>query len=55
LCGGDQPIAELAVGDFHVTLLRLVGLHYNKLRLYHAGRFKHISQLGGQVIKEIIA
>ena len=43
------------VRDFHVTLLRLLGLDDNKLTFYHAGRFKQLSQFGGQVIKEIIA
>ncbi|NDB77873.1 MAG: DUF1501 domain-containing protein, partial [Verrucomicrobia bacterium] len=39
------------VRDFHVTLLRLLGLDDNKLTYYHAGRFKQLSQFGGQVIK----
>lgn len=43
------------VRDLHVTLLRLLGLDDNKLTFYHAGRFKQLSQFGGQVIKEIIA
>ena len=40
--------------DFHVTLLRLLGLDDNKLTYYHAGRFKQLSQFGGTVIKELI-
>jgi Protein of unknown function (DUF1501) len=43
------------VRDFHVTLLRLLGLDDNKLTYYHAGRFKQLSQFGGDVIKELIA
>lgn len=43
------------VRDVHVTLLRLLGLDDNKLTFYHAGRFKQLSQFGGQVIKELIA
>jgi NO-binding membrane sensor protein with MHYT domain len=42
------------VRDFHVTLLRLLGLDDNKLTFYHAGRFKQLSQFGGTVIKELI-
>jgi uncharacterized protein (DUF1501 family) len=42
------------VRDFHVTLLRLLGLDDNKLTFYHAGRFKQLSQFGGSVIKELI-
>ncbi len=43
------------IRDVHVTLLRLLGLDDNKLTFYHAGRFKQLSQFGGQVIKELIA
>ena len=43
------------VRDFHVTLLRLLGLDDNKLSYYHAGRFKQLSQFGGTVIQKLIA
>ena len=36
------------IRDFHVTLLRLLGLDDNKLTYYHAGRFKQLSQFGGK-------
>ncbi|MEL6896330.1 MAG: DUF1501 domain-containing protein [Planctomycetota bacterium] len=41
--------------DVHVTMLRLLGLDDNRLTYYHAGRFKQLSQFGGQVINELIA
>lgn len=41
--------------DFHVTLLRMLGLDDNKLTYFHAGRYKQLSQFGGQVIEELIA
>ena len=41
--------------DFHVTLLRLLGLDDNKLTYFHGGRFKQLSQTGGQHIPELIA
>lgn len=43
------------VRDFHVTLLRLLGLDDNQLTFYHAGRFKQLSQFGGKVIQPLIA
>ena len=43
------------IRDFHVTLLKLLGLDDNKLTYYHAGRFKQLSQFGGEVIEELIA
>jgi hypothetical protein len=42
------------VRDFHVTLLRLLGLDDNRLTYYHAGRFKQLSQFGGRVIDGLI-
>ena len=42
------------VRDFHVTLLQLLGLDDNRLTYYHAGRFKQLSQFGGQAIDELI-
>ncbi len=58
--GGTDEIGAKAVEnvrhirDFHVTLLRLLGLDDNKLTYYHAGRFKQLSQFGGKVIEELI-
>jgi hypothetical protein len=43
------------IRDFHITLLRLLGLDDNKLTYYHAGRFKQLSQFGGKAIEELIA
>ncbi|MEM7143627.1 MAG: DUF1501 domain-containing protein [Verrucomicrobiota bacterium] len=43
------------IRDVHVTLLHLLGLDDNRLTYYHAGRFKQLSQFGGQVIPELIA
>lgn len=43
------------VRDLHVTLLRLLGLDDNRLTFYHAGRFKQLSQFGGQVIGDLLA
>lgn len=43
------------IRDLHVTLLHLLGLDDNKLTYLHAGRFKQLSQFGGELIPEIIA
>lgn len=45
-----QPIKNL-----HCTLLHLLGLNDNKLTFFHEGRYKQISQTGGQVIRELLA
>ena len=43
------------VRDLHVTILRLLGLHDAKLTYFHGGRYKQLSQFGGQVIEELLA
>jgi len=43
------------IRDLHVTLLHLLGLDDNKLTYYHAGRFKQLSQFGGELIPELLA
>jgi hypothetical protein len=42
------------VRDVHVTILRLLGLEDAKLTYFHGGRFKQLSQFGGQVIRELM-
>ena len=42
------------IKDLHVTLLHLLGLDDSKLTYFHGGRFKQLSQTGGQVIQELI-
>ncbi|MGE3805586.1 MAG: DUF1501 domain-containing protein, partial [Gemmataceae bacterium] len=53
---GDQA-AEVVhpIRDLHVTLLHLLGLDDSKLTYFAEGRFKQLSQFGGQVIREILA
>ncbi len=43
------------IRDVHVTLLHLLGLDDNKLTYFHGGRFKQLSQFGGEVITELLA
>ena len=61
IVGGTDELGLKAVDvvhpirDLHVTLLHLLGLDDNKLTYYHAGRYKQLSQFGGQVIRELFA
>lgn len=43
------------IRDLHVTMLHLMGLDDNKLTYFHGGRYKQLSQFGGEVISELIA
>ena len=53
--GGEAAECIHPLRDVHVTLLKALGLDDNKLTYYHAGRFKQLSQFGGEVIDEILA
>jgi hypothetical protein len=61
IVGGTDEIGAKAVEcvhpirDVHCTLLHLMGLNDNKLTYFHGGRYKQLSQFGGEVIDELIA
>ena len=42
------------IRDLHVTLLHQLGLDDNLLTYFHGGRYKQLSQFGGEVIKELV-
>jgi len=46
---------EIPIRDVHATLLHLLGLDQNRLTYLHAGRYKKLTDIGGRVIREIIA
>lgn len=41
--------------DLHATILHLMGLDDQQLTYYHGGRFKRLTDLGGNLISEVIA
>ncbi|MCH9022917.1 MAG: DUF1501 domain-containing protein [Planctomycetes bacterium] len=51
-----QKAVELVhpIRNVHTTLLHLLGLDDNRLTYFHGGRFKQLSQVGGEVIGELI-
>ncbi|NNC90400.1 MAG: DUF1501 domain-containing protein [Akkermansiaceae bacterium] len=52
--GAEAVACVHHIRDVHVTLLHLLGLDDNRLTYYHAGRFKQLSQFGGQVIEDLL-
>ena len=42
------------IRDVHATILDLLGLDDAQLRYLHAGRFRQLTDIGGQVLKEMI-
>ena len=61
IVGGTDEIGAEAVDvvhpirDVHITLMHLLGLDDNKLTYFHGGRYKQLSQFGGELIPEIMA
>ncbi|MBC8353680.1 MAG: DUF1501 domain-containing protein [Planctomycetes bacterium] len=53
--GAEAAEVVHPIRDVHVTLMHLLGLDDNKLTYFHGGRFKQLSQFGGEVIEELIA
>lgn len=52
---GAKAVEEVhPLRDVHVTLLHLLGLDDARLTYFHAGRFRQLSQFGGQVIRPIL-
>lgn len=45
----------IPVRDVHATILRLLGLDQERLTFLHAGRYKKLTDIGGRVIREIVA
>ena len=53
--GGEAVECVHPLRDLHVTLLHLLGLDDNRLTYFSAGRFKQLSQFGGELIPELLA
>jgi hypothetical protein len=46
---------EIPLRDVHATILHLMGLNQSRLTYLHAGRYKKLTDIGGRVIREIVA
>ncbi len=53
--GAEAVDVRHPIRDLHVTMLHLLGLDDNKLTYFHGGRFKQLSQFGGEVVPELLA
>ena len=41
--------------DVHATILELMGLDQQRLTYLHAGRYKKLTDIGGRVVREVMA
>jgi hypothetical protein len=46
---------KVQINDLHATLLALLGLDHEKLTFNYAGRDFRLTNVGGSVVKEIMA
>ena len=44
-----------SVHDFHATVLRLMGIDHERLTFYHNGILRRLTNVHGDVIKEVLA
>ena len=42
------------IRDVHATILNLMGLDDDRLRFQHAGRMRQLTDVGGEILQEII-
>ena len=54
------PIASIAqkpipMRDVHATVLNLMGLRDDRLTYLHAGRYRRLTDIGGDVLKDIVS
>jgi hypothetical protein len=53
---GIKALGEpIPIRDVHATILNLLGLSDERLTYLHAGRFRRLTDIGGQVLQQIIA
>ena len=46
---------QVHIRDVHATILDLLGLDDEQLRYLHAGRLRRLTDIGGNVLEEVIA
>jgi hypothetical protein len=46
---------KVHIHDWHATILHLLGLNHEKLTFRHAGRDFRLTDVKGNVVKEVVA
>jgi len=52
---GYQAVEKTTIYDLHATMLHLLGLNHERLSFYHNGIERRLTDVHGQVIKELLA
>ena len=53
--GSRSRVKPVHVHDFHATILHLLGLDNTKLTYRHAGRDYRLTDVEGNVVREVLA
>jgi hypothetical protein len=53
--GFEAIEGKVHIHDWHATILHLLGFNHEKLTYRHAGREMRLTDLKGNVVKEIVA
>ncbi|MDB5313772.1 MAG: hypothetical protein JWO38_7974 [Gemmataceae bacterium] len=53
--GFEAVEGKVHVHDWHATVLHLLGLNHEKLTYLHAGREMRLTDVKGNVVKEVMA
>ncbi|HEY2572867.1 MAG TPA: DUF1501 domain-containing protein, partial [Verrucomicrobiaceae bacterium] len=53
--GYEAVEGKVTIADWHATLLHLLGLDHEKLTYRHAGRDFRLTDVSGDVVREIVA
>ena len=54
-CDSLRRCDKVHVHDLHATILHLLGFDHEKLTYRYAGRDFHLTDIHGQVVKEVVA
>ena len=53
---GYEAVADrVSVNDFHATILHLLGIDHERLTYFHNGRSYRLTDVAGNVIREILS
>ena len=51
----SERVYPIPLRNVHATILKLLGLDDDRLRYLHEGRLRQLTDIGGQVLTEVIA
>jgi len=53
--GHKAVLDKVSVNDLHATILQLLGFDHERLTYFHNGRNFRLTDVSGEVVKEVLA